>query len=162
MIEQLAKLVPVDPPEQPQTIYATALAVWESQRRPIDRAGGARNRDEARQLAGWLARYGVHVVLYHLTRLPKYAAKLAMRAPVGVFVALAAVLSWVFDREASPRPSRATRGSSSGAPACWCSSSSRYGRRCGRPGGSSDSTWRCEGRGRSRPRRSRWCCSLRS
>jgi S-DNA-T family DNA segregation ATPase FtsK/SpoIIIE len=95
------ELVPVDPPKQPQTIYGTALAVREAQKRPIVPAW-ARNKDEARQLAGWLARFGAHVTLYHLTRLPKYAAKLAMRAPVGVLVALAGVLGWVFDREATP------------------------------------------------------------
>ena len=95
------ELVPADPPQQPRTIYATALAVREAEKRPIVPAW-ARNRDEARQLAGWLARYGAHVALYHLTRAPKYAAKLALRAPVGAFVALATVVGGVFDREATP------------------------------------------------------------
>lgn len=95
------ELVPVDPPQPPKTIYATALSVREQNRRPIVPAW-ARNRDEARDLAGWLARYGAHATAYHATRLPKYAAKLAMRAPVGAFVALAATTTWVFDREAAP------------------------------------------------------------
>jgi hypothetical protein len=54
--EQPAELVPVDPPEQPATIHATALAVREAEKRRIVPAW-ARNRDEARQLAA-LARYG--------------------------------------------------------------------------------------------------------
>ncbi|OLT12249.1 hypothetical protein BJF78_24620 [Pseudonocardia sp. CNS-139] len=94
-------LLPVDPPEQSKTIHATALAVRDTEKRPIVPAW-ARNRDEARQLARWLAKYGLHIVLYHLTRSPKYAAKLLVHAPIGVFVALLAVLGWVLDREASP------------------------------------------------------------
>ncbi|GAA2850171.1 FtsK/SpoIIIE domain-containing protein [Pseudonocardia halophobica] len=105
------ELVPVDPPEQPRTIYATAIAVRETQKRPIVPAY-LRNRDEARQLGGWLAKYGAHVALYHLTRLPKYAGKLAARAPYGVLVALLAVGAWVFDREATALRSQAVaRGS---------------------------------------------------
>ena len=54
----------------------------------------------------WLAKYEAHVTLYHLTRLPKYAAKLAMRAPMGALVLLVALWSWVFDREAARAPPR--------------------------------------------------------
>jgi DNA segregation ATPase FtsK/SpoIIIE, S-DNA-T family len=70
MTEQPAELVPVDPPERPKTIHGTALAVREADERPIVPAW-ARNRDEARQLAAWLAKYGAHVTLYHLTRVPQ-------------------------------------------------------------------------------------------
>jgi S-DNA-T family DNA segregation ATPase FtsK/SpoIIIE len=55
MTEQPAELVPVDPPERPKTIHGTALAVREADERPIVPAW-ARNRDEARQLAAWLAK----------------------------------------------------------------------------------------------------------
>ncbi|MCW0215229.1 MAG: cell division protein FtsK [Pseudonocardia sp.] len=96
-----AEIVPVDPPAQPATIFATITSTRDAEKRPIVPAY-LRNREEARQLGGWLARYGLHVVVYHLTRLPKYAAKLIARAPGGVLVALVAALSWVFDREATP------------------------------------------------------------
>ncbi|MDT7649562.1 MAG: segregation ATPase FtsK/SpoIIIE, family [Pseudonocardiales bacterium] len=54
MTEQPAELIPVDPPKQPQTIYATALAVRAAEKRPIVPAW-ARNRDEPRQPAAWVA-----------------------------------------------------------------------------------------------------------
>lgn len=105
------ELVPVDPPEQAKTIYATAVAARTSDRRPIVPAW-ARNRDEARALLGWLARYGAHVTAYHATRAPLYGLRLAARAPRGLLVALVAVLGWVFDREAAPlRVQAVARGS---------------------------------------------------
>jgi hypothetical protein len=54
MTEQPAEPISVNPPKQPQTIYATALAVRVAEKRPIVPAW-ARNRDEARQPAAWLA-----------------------------------------------------------------------------------------------------------
>jgi S-DNA-T family DNA segregation ATPase FtsK/SpoIIIE len=94
-------LVPVDPPEPPRTLYGTALAARTADRRPIVPAW-ARNRDEARQLARWLARYGAHVAVYHLTRLPKYGIKLLCLMPLGVVAAAVGMLRWVFDAEAAP------------------------------------------------------------
>lgn len=106
-----AELVPVDPPERPRTIYATALAARTADRRPIVPAW-ARNRDEARQLAGWVARYGAHVTAYHLTRTPKYAIKLACLMPLGIVAAVLGTLGWVFDREGAPlRVGAVARGS---------------------------------------------------
>ena len=54
MTEQPAEPIPVNPPKQPQTIYATALVVRAAEKRPIVPAW-ARNRDEPRQLAAWVA-----------------------------------------------------------------------------------------------------------
>lgn len=104
----VVEVVPVDPKPVPKTIYATALAVRDSQKRPVIPAW-ARNREEARQLARWLAKFGLHVSLYHLTRLPKYAGKLVARAPFGILVALLATAGWVFDREATPLRADAVR-----------------------------------------------------
>lgn len=92
--------VPVDPPEPPITIYGTVLAAKTSNRRPIVPAW-ARNRGEASALAAWIARYGAHIVAYHATRSPIYAARLVWRAPMGVLVALVTTLGWIFDREAA-------------------------------------------------------------
>ncbi|GAA4554374.1 cell division protein FtsK [Pseudonocardia xishanensis] len=98
---ETGELVPVDPPEHPKTIHATALSVRDTERRPIVPAW-ARNREEARQLAAWLARYGIHVSVYHLTRSPKYGAKLLGRVPAGAWFALVTLHGWVFDTEARP------------------------------------------------------------
>ncbi|MFR9803136.1 cell division protein FtsK [Pseudonocardia sp. RS010] len=111
---EAAELVPVDPPEQPRTIYATALSTRDADRRPIVPAY-LRNRDEARQLAGWLARYGLHSTGYHTTRLPKYAARLALRVPAGVLAVAVAIVWWLFDREAAPlRAGAVQRGDAAG------------------------------------------------
>jgi S-DNA-T family DNA segregation ATPase FtsK/SpoIIIE len=96
-----AELVPVDPPEQPRTIYGTVLTTRTADRRPIVPAY-LRNRQEAHDLAVWLGKYGLHVTAYHAVRLPLYAGKLAARAPLGVLVAAVTVAGWVFDREAAP------------------------------------------------------------
>lgn len=104
--DEAAEVVPVDPPEPPrpdpvQTIYATALHARTADRRPIVPAY-LRNRTEAHALAGWLARYGLHVTAYHATRAPLYALRLAWRSPRGAWVALVALLRWVFDAEGAP------------------------------------------------------------
>lgn len=96
-----AQLVPVDPEPLPRTIYATAHAVREHERRPIVPAY-LRNRHEAAQLARWLSRHGAHVTGYHLTRAPLYALRLAWRAPRGARVAVTGAVRWVFDAEAAP------------------------------------------------------------
>jgi S-DNA-T family DNA segregation ATPase FtsK/SpoIIIE len=106
--DDLPEPTPVDPPVEPITIYGTATRVRDADRRPIVPAW-ARNRDEARQLAAWLARYGLHVTGYHLTRTPKYAAKLAVYAPAGLLVTIAATWRWVFDDEGRPLRSNAVR-----------------------------------------------------
>ncbi|MGD9525630.1 cell division protein FtsK [Pseudonocardia sp.] len=93
--------VPVDPPEKPKTLYATVLAARDADRRPIVPAW-ARNRDEARALAAWLGRYGLHLAGYHGLRLPLYVLRVARRAPVGLVVGVVALGAWVLDREAAP------------------------------------------------------------
>jgi S-DNA-T family DNA segregation ATPase FtsK/SpoIIIE len=101
-----AEVVPVDPPEPArpdpvQTVYATPLHSRTADRRPIVPAY-LRSRDDARAVARWLARYGAHVTVYHATRAPLYALRLAWRSPRGAVVALVALLRWVFDAEGAP------------------------------------------------------------
>ncbi|MBP2370681.1 FtsK/SpoIIIE domain-containing protein [Pseudonocardia parietis] len=106
--------VPVDPEPTPTTIYATALATRDTERRPIVPAY-LRNRDEARHLAGWLAKFGAHVTAYHLSRAPLYALRLALRAPRGLAVAVVAAERWVLDAEGAPlRAGAVSRGDASG------------------------------------------------
>jgi S-DNA-T family DNA segregation ATPase FtsK/SpoIIIE len=93
--------VPVDPPALPATLRETALAARDADRRPII-PPWLRDRAEASALARWLARYFGHVALYHLTRLPKYAAKLLMWAPRGLWLLLRRLLRWWWDAEAAP------------------------------------------------------------
>ena len=96
-----AEIVHVDPEPQPKTVYGTALAAREADKRPIVPAW-MRNRQEARQLAGWVARYGAHATGYHATRLPKYALRLLLRVPFGAAAAIVRTLGWLFDAEAAP------------------------------------------------------------
>lgn len=93
--------VPVDPPDVPLTLRATALAARDADRRPIVPAW-LRDRAEATALARWLARYYGHVVGYHTTRLPKYGLKLAWWTPRGLWTAIRTLLRWVFDADAAP------------------------------------------------------------
>ncbi|MFC5996266.1 FtsK/SpoIIIE domain-containing protein [Pseudonocardia hispaniensis] len=99
--EGLAEALPVDPPAPPKTVHATVTGWATAKHRPIVPAY-LRSRNEARQLAGWLARHGAHVVGYQLSRTPVYGARLVVRAPAGLLVALVAVWRWVFDAEAAP------------------------------------------------------------
>lgn len=104
-----AELVLVDSAEAQQRnprLFATALARKQAPRRPIVPAY-VRNKDERNQLLRWLAAHFGHIGAYHLTRIPKYAGKIALRAPVGAFRFLAVLSNWVFDQEARPARSDA-------------------------------------------------------
>lgn len=105
--------VPVDPPEQRRTIDATILGARVVDRRPVV-PGWMRSRAEARQLAGWLARYGAHISAFHTSRLPLYATRLAARAPRGGWRVLLRVVGWVFDSEQSPLRADAVRRNATG------------------------------------------------
>lgn len=82
---------PVDPPDRRAT-FADVVARTDA-RRPIVPAV-LRSPDGRRALARWSAGYGLHTAAYHVTRSPKYAAKVAMYAPRGAWRASSAVLWW--------------------------------------------------------------------
>src|SRR5690606_32550169 len=74
-IEAAIEGPPVDPPDLPATW--AMVASRPGHRRPILPAS-LRSRQQRRQLARWLVGYVSHTVVYHATRLPKYAAKVAV------------------------------------------------------------------------------------
>ena len=82
---------PVDPPDRPATFAEVVGA--DKPRRPIVPAA-LRSPEQRRALARWAARYGLHTAAYHLTRSPKYAAKVALYAPRGAWRATSAVVWW--------------------------------------------------------------------
>ncbi|HEX5543604.1 MAG TPA: cell division protein FtsK [Micromonospora sp.] len=87
---------PVDPPERPTTF--AAVVSREDSRRPIVPAS-LRSPDQRRQLARWTAGYATHAALYHVTRSPKYAAKVAMWSPVGAARLVGRALRWAMAEE---------------------------------------------------------------
>lgn len=82
---------PVDPPDRPVT-FAAVVARTDA-RRPIVPAS-LRSADQRRTLARWAAGYGAHTAAYHVTRTPKYAAKVALWAPVGAARIIGRTLRW--------------------------------------------------------------------
>src|SRR5260370_23558379 len=88
---------PVDPPDLPRP------ARWDSaaRRRPIV-PGWLRSRREFRTAVRSVAGYYGHTTGYHLTRTPKYAARLTLRAPRGAARLVAGLLRWATDTEGLP------------------------------------------------------------
>ncbi|GGM43948.1 cell division protein FtsK [Dactylosporangium sucinum] len=72
-----------------------------AQRRPLV-PGWLRSSAELRDAAVWAAGYAGHVTAYHALRLPKYAGKLALRAPVGLVRSAGRAFRWLFDLEGEP------------------------------------------------------------
>ncbi|MFI7429801.1 FtsK/SpoIIIE domain-containing protein [Micromonospora sp. NPDC049836] len=82
---------PVDAPDR-RTTFADVVSRTDA-RRPIVPAV-LRNPEGRRALVRWSAGYGGHTALYHLTRSPKYAAKVALYAPRGAARAAGSVMWW--------------------------------------------------------------------
>src|SRR5215217_7941626 len=80
--DQAAGPVLVDQPGRQRRPRLTADAVRASERRPIVPAW-LRSRDELLTASRWLADHYAHTGAYHTARLPKYAGRLAVRAPRG-------------------------------------------------------------------------------
>lgn len=100
--------VPVDPPAERLPVFA-AVVTDQSDRRPIIPAS-LRSREQLRTLARWLVGYTGHTLAYHLTRSPKYAAKMLWWAPVGVGRSVSRSVRWAFDLESwALRQSAASR-----------------------------------------------------
>lgn len=93
--------IPVDPVEQGRTVYATVTGWRTEERRPVLPAW-LRSKQEARQLAAFLARHGAHTAVFHGIRLPAYAARVALYSPRGAVRAARQVTDLVFDAEARP------------------------------------------------------------
>jgi len=86
--------LPVDPP-------MSTMAGGTPTRRPIVPAW-LRSAAEARALARWIVGHYTHVSVYHLTRIPLYAGRLAFRAPRGLLRFVAGIRRWVTDAEGMP------------------------------------------------------------
>jgi S-DNA-T family DNA segregation ATPase FtsK/SpoIIIE len=98
----------VDSPQAQQPPRLTATTVRASQRQPII-PPWLRSRGELRAAVGWLAGHLAHTAAYHTTRSPKYAARLAVRAPRGAARLLTVTLRWTLDAEGAPARQAALR-----------------------------------------------------
>lgn len=85
--------LPVDPPDVP-------MAPTVERRRIVP--AWLRSKPEALALLRWLVGHYTHVTVYHLTRTPLYAGRLAIRAPRGAARAIAGTSRWVSDAEGRP------------------------------------------------------------
>ncbi|MGC5029295.1 cell division protein FtsK [Micromonospora sp. DT229] len=79
----------------------TLTGFRDAQRRPI-LPGWLRSRTEFAGNLTWAAGLTAHATGYHLLRAPKYAGKLAWRAPVGVYRVGRGYVRWLFDLEGEP------------------------------------------------------------
>lgn len=62
----------------------------------------ARSVKSAASVLWWITNHYVYVVLYHLSRSPKYLLRLALQAPLGTWRVIREVGSWVADVEGRP------------------------------------------------------------
>jgi S-DNA-T family DNA segregation ATPase FtsK/SpoIIIE len=62
----------------------------------------ARSWAEFKDMARWTAGHASHALAYHAIRLPKYTARLALRAPRGLARLVGGFTRWVFDLEGEP------------------------------------------------------------
>jgi len=90
--------LPVDSSDDPHT---STLAGASIARRPIVPAW-LRSKTEALALARWIVGHYTYVSVYHLTRIPLYGGRLAIRAPRGVLRTIAGTARWVSDAEGRP------------------------------------------------------------
>lgn len=101
---------PVDPPDVPRTIFATVTSAEDAGQRPIV-PGWLRNPHQRRTVAKVGVGLAVHKAAYHASRSPKYAAKLAVFAPVGLVRLVDRQLRWGWLTEQHGlRQAAATRG----------------------------------------------------
>ncbi|MBQ1071639.1 cell division protein FtsK [Micromonospora sp. C31] len=91
----------VDSPAAQRTPRFSLDGVRAGQRRPILPAW-LRSRAELRDTMRWAVGHLLHTAAYHATRTPKYAGKLALRAPAGAWRMLSGATRWLFDWEGEP------------------------------------------------------------
>ncbi|AEA27905.1 cell division protein FtsK/SpoIIIE [Pseudonocardia dioxanivorans CB1190] len=92
---------PVDPPDQPRTVYGTVTGWAVAEQRPIVPAW-MRNRDERRQVARLAANRVARAAGYHATRAPLYALRYTVHSPRGAVRIAARAHGAVFDAEGRP------------------------------------------------------------
>jgi S-DNA-T family DNA segregation ATPase FtsK/SpoIIIE len=91
----------VDSAEAQRTPRLSVDGLRAGQRRPIVPAW-LRSRDELRDAVRWAFGHLVHTSAYHLTRSPKYAARLLVRSPLGLWRVVSGGTRWLFDLEGEP------------------------------------------------------------
>jgi S-DNA-T family DNA segregation ATPase FtsK/SpoIIIE len=91
-------VVRVDQPGPDRADWLAELARRAKDRRPIIHPV-LRSRREAVATIRWVTAHYRHVSLYHLVRVPKYGAKLAVRAPRGFTRVVGGLNRWAFDLE---------------------------------------------------------------
>jgi S-DNA-T family DNA segregation ATPase FtsK/SpoIIIE len=100
---------PVDPPPRPIT-FADVVSRYD-ERRPIVPAS-LRSKAGRHAIIQWMLALGAHTALFHLTRVPKYAALVAWYAPLGMGRAIGRSVKWAMAEEGNwhLRQEAATRG----------------------------------------------------
>ena len=94
-------IVRVDRPGPDGADWLADLAARTQDRRAIIHPA-LRSRREALATVRWVAEHYRHVSLYHLVRVPKYGAKLAVRAPRGFTRTVSGLTRWAYDLEGHP------------------------------------------------------------
>jgi S-DNA-T family DNA segregation ATPase FtsK/SpoIIIE len=89
---------PVDPADEFAALPAVLAARAKEPRRPIV-PDWARSPAQLRTVGKWAAGYAGYVAGYHASRLPKYAAKTALWAPVGAGRSVGRVVRWATAEE---------------------------------------------------------------
>ena len=99
--EPLEGVVLVDSPEAQRRERWSPDSMRTAERRPV-LPGWAKSKAEAKDVVRWAAGYAGHTSAYHAVRAPKYAARLALRSPVGAARTVRRVASWVLDLKGEP------------------------------------------------------------
>ncbi|MBO4205284.1 FtsK/SpoIIIE domain-containing protein [Micromonospora echinofusca] len=91
----------VDSPDAQRSPRFDLGSLRAGERRPILPAW-IRSRAELCDAMRWAVGHLLHTTGYHAVRVPKYAGRLALRSPVGVWRVLSGGLRWLFDLEGEP------------------------------------------------------------
>jgi S-DNA-T family DNA segregation ATPase FtsK/SpoIIIE len=89
---------PVDPPDEPRTLYGTILSTRDHNREPLV-AAWLRNHDQRIQVAKAGSGYAAYLAAKHALKSPKYGVKTLYWALLGVFVLTGKLLRWANDTE---------------------------------------------------------------
>jgi S-DNA-T family DNA segregation ATPase FtsK/SpoIIIE len=89
---------PVDPPDEPRTLYGTILSTQNHERPPLV-AAWLRNHDQRIQVAKQAASLAGYTAAKHALRTPKYTGRVAWRAPKGLFRVGVSFVNWARDAE---------------------------------------------------------------